>query len=92
MKKEKLTTTLKIEGGEVASKLGIVEWNDACIYIKTGGQLSDTIGCVSVGYIFVAGKTIFVVHNTTNGVVDDFITIPKQWATKITYLRERRKP
>lgn len=90
-KKDVSDRILSFEGGEYLAKLGMVEWNDACIFVKAQGQLGNTISCVAVGYVFAYGKTIFVVHNISGNTPDDFLAIPMDWSVKITYFRPRRR-
>ena len=74
--------------GQEMCKLATVEWQDAVIRVKTQGhKIPDAellIPVISIGCIRETETSVIIIHSFTDGKVDDYLTVPKAWTTKIT--------
>ena len=74
--------------GQEVCELATVEWKDAVIRIKTRGhKIPDSellIPVISVGCIRETETAVIIIHSFTDGAVDDYLVVPKNWTTKIT--------
>jgi hypothetical protein len=75
---------------------GVVDWQDATIYTRHGGlDMNEAEKLVtpvmSFGCVSEAEKVVVVIFSFVEGVPDDFLVIPKQWAVKITYLKAKEE-
>jgi hypothetical protein len=76
---------------EGSCNIGVVDWRDATIYLKRGGlNLKDidnmTTPVMSFGCIAETEKTLVIIHSFVGGQPEDYLVVPKEWATKVTYL------
>jgi hypothetical protein len=86
---------------EFSCRPAIVEWLDAVIRSRAGGELEKAledntpllIPAVSVGCVIERDlkevKEVIVIFGFSDGKPEDFITIPGPWIKKITYLSKK---
>lgn len=78
---------LEIDGELVPAKLGCVHWRDAMVVIRSHGEFHQPPECISIGFVCNVRNVIYVVHNFSSGVPDDYICIPKDWVISVYYFR-----
>jgi hypothetical protein len=84
---KELRKEICFQGRKFVAYLGVLHWKDACINIKTFGQLDSMPDCIAIGYICSDKERYIVVHNFTDGVPDDYLCVPKQWGVSVYRLR-----
>ena len=71
----------------IIARIGCVHWRDAFIVIKSGGEFHPPPDCISLGFVFTIEDVTYVVHNFSDGEVDDYMGIPKDWVVSVYYFR-----
>ena len=78
---------VEMSGKTFTARLGLLHWKDAMIVTKSGGEFIDLPDCISIGFIFTYKGVTYIIHNFSDGVVDDYLALPKSWCVSTYYFR-----
>jgi hypothetical protein len=74
-----------INGKTVVARMGCVHWKDAMSVIKSDGQFFQPPDCIALGFVCSVGDVMYVISGFTNGEVDDYLILPKDWKVSVYY-------
>ena len=80
------------ETKEFSCTVAVLEWNDAILSTRSGDvEAAHTARIITFGCVEVRENDVVVIMSITSGTPDVFLTIPKQWVTKITPLEVKKE-